>query len=62
METLFNVINLMLETAMCATGRGDELNHAYVIAVFVFSLVLAVSLLRWAVQLTIKLLKKRWNY
>ena len=62
METLFNVINLMLETAMCATGRGDEFNHAYVIAVFVFSLVLAVSLLRWGVQLTIKLLKKRWNY
>ena len=58
METFFNVINLMLETAMSATGRGDDLNHAYVTAVLVFSLVLFVSLLRWAVQLIFKLLKE----
>lgn len=55
METLFHVIKLMLETAMNATGQGDEFNRAFAMAVLVFWLVLTISLLRWA---TIKVLKK----
>lgn len=58
METLFNVSWMMIEIAEAATGRGDELGRAYVMATLIISLVFIIALLRWAVQFTVKLVKK----
>lgn len=62
METLFNVAESMLETAMIATLRCDELDHACYVSILICFFIISIALLRWGVQLTIKLLKKRWNY
>ena len=58
METLLNVIDLMLQTAMTATGQCDELEHIYVVSLLIVFFILTVATLRWAVQLTIKRIRR----
>ena len=58
METLLNVIDLMLQTAMIATGQCDELERIGAASILVFLLILTAATVRWAVQLTIKLIRR----
>lgn len=58
METLVNVIDLMLQTAMNATGQCDELERIGAVSILAFFLILTVATVRWAAQLTIKLIRR----